>query len=113
MQVTFVERHCRCRCFKTLAFSCLYAQGKSALNYDAHCCHFLSQFYQVKHQAGSFCLFGVLSDVSHLRMINMGDGIMKSCSQAEQAQRRGAHMQTFIIEQRAFIIHSSGFPCSP
>lgn len=46
-------------------------------------------------------------------MINMGDGVMKFCSRAEQAQLRGAHMQTFIIEQQAFIIHVCGFPCSP
>lgn len=35
------------------------------------------------------------------------------CSQAEQAQLHGARMQTFIIEQQAFIIHTSGFPRSP
>lgn len=38
---------------------------------------------------------------------------MKFCSRAEQARLRGAHMQTFIIEQQAFIIHVGGFPCSP
>lgn len=37
----------------------------------------------------------------------------KICSQAEQAQLHGARMQTFIIEQQAFIIHTSGFPRPP
>lgn len=113
MQMTLVERHCRCRWFETLASSCLYAHGKSALDYDAHCYRFCLHFYQVKHQARLFCLFGVTSDVSYLWMINIEDDIMKFCPQAEQAQLRGAHMQTFIIEQQAFIIHCSGFPCSP
>lgn len=51
--------------------------------------------------------------MSHLWMSNLGDGIMKFRSQAEQAQLHGAHMQTFIIEQQAFIIHTGGFSCSP
>lgn len=67
----------------------------------------------VKHHTCLFCRFGVTRNVSHLWMSNLGDGIMKFCSQAEQAQLHGAHMQTFIIEQQAFIIHTGGFPCSP
>lgn len=109
----FLERHCRCKWFKTLAPSCQCAHGKSALDCDAHCFCVCLHFYQDKHQAGLFSLFGVTSDVSHLCLINMGDGTMKFRSQAEQVQLRGAHMQTFIIEQQAFIIHRSGFPCSP
>lgn len=67
----------------------------------------------VKHHTCLFCRFGVTPNVSHLWLSNLGDGIMKFCSQAEQAQLHGAHMQTFIIEQQAFIIHTGGFPCSP
>lgn len=37
---------------------------------------------------------------------------MKFPSQAKQAQLHSASMQTFIIEQRAFIIHTSGFLCT-
>lgn len=33
-------------------------------------------------------------------------------SQAKQAQLRDASMQTFIIEQQCFIIHSSRFLCT-
>lgn len=37
---------------------------------------------------------------------------MKFPLQAKQAQLHSARMQTFIIEQKAFIIHTSGFPCT-
>lgn len=45
-------------------------------------------------------------------MNNKGVSIMKFPSQAKQAQLHSASMQTFIIEQRAFIIHTSGFLCT-
>lgn len=38
------------------------------------------------------------------------ESIMKFSSQAKKAQLHSAHMQTFIIEQQAFIIHTTGFP---
>lgn len=48
--------------------------------------------------------------VLYVCMNSMGVGIMKFPSQAKQAQLHSASMQTFIIEQQAFIIHTSGFP---
>lgn len=50
--------------------------------------------------------------VLHVCMNSEGVGIMKFTSQAKQAQLHGTSMQTFIIEQRAFIIHTSGFLCT-
>lgn len=35
---------------------------------------------------------------------------MKFSSLAKQAHLHSAQMQTFIIEQQAFIIHTTGFP---
>lgn len=76
------------------------------------CLSFCLPFYQVKHQTSLFCFLGVTPDASYLWMSDMGDGIIKS-AHTEQAQLHGARMQTFIIEQQAFIIHTSGFPRSP
>ena len=45
-------------------------------------------------------------------MNSEGVGVMKFTSQAKQALLHGTSMQTFIIEQQAFIIHTSGFLCT-
>lgn len=50
--------------------------------------------------------------VLHVRINSMGFGIMKFPSQAKEVQLHSARMHTFIIEQQAFIIHTSGFPCT-
>lgn len=50
--------------------------------------------------------------VLHVCMNSTGVCIMKFPSQAKQVQLHRASVQTFIIEQQAFIIHTSGFPCT-
>lgn len=57
-------------------------------------------------------LWLVCVHVLHVCMNSEGVGIMKFPSQAKQAQLHSASMQTFIIEQQAFIIHTSGFLCT-
>lgn len=56
--------------------------------------------------ADLLCLFGVTSDVSHLWMINMGDGIMKFSSQAEQAQHTCRHL---LLSSRLPLFIAVGF----
>ena len=50
--------------------------------------------------------------VLHVCMNSEGVGTMKFPSQAKQVQLHSASMQTFIIEQPPFIIHTSGFLCT-
>lgn len=48
--------------------------------------------------------------VLHVCMSSMEVGIIKFSSQGKQAQLHSGHMHTFIIEQQALNILTSGFP---